>query len=106
MKLYLDNGYLDAAHIDEVADRNHINFIIIIGKRQVGKTYNVLKLMLDSGRQFIFMRRVRPELDMLCKDVNSPFEKVATDVKLNRSQFLKMFKELLNEYLSNSKQGK
>lgn len=84
MKLYLDNGYLDAAHIDEVADRNHINFIIIIGKRQVGKTYNVLKLMLDSGRQFIFMRRVRPELDMLCKDVNSPFEKVATDVKLRK----------------------
>ena len=78
MKIYLDNGYLDAAHIDEVADRNGVNFIVIIGKRQVGKTYNVLKLMLDSDRQFIFMRRVRPELDMLCKDVNSPFEKIPT----------------------------
>lgn len=31
---------------------------------------------------------------------------MAPDLKLNRSQFLKMFKELLNEYLSNSKQGK
>lgn len=86
MKIYLENGFLDAAHIDEVADRNHINFIIIIGKRQVGKTYNILKLMLDSGRQFIFMRRVRPELDMLCKDVNSPFEKIPTEgeIKLRK----------------------
>ena len=32
MKIYLDNGYLDAAHIDEVADRNGVNFIVIIGK--------------------------------------------------------------------------
>lgn len=79
MKIYLDNGYLDAKHIDEVADRNGVNFIIIIGKRQVGKTYNVLKLMLDTDRKFIFMRRVRPELDMLCKDVNSPFEKIPTE---------------------------
>lgn len=84
MKLYLDNGYLDAAHIDEVADRNDVNFIIIIGKRQVGKTYNVLKLMIDKARQFIFMRRVRPELDMLCKDVNSPFEKIDSSVKLRK----------------------
>lgn len=79
MKIYLDNGYLDAAHIDRVADRNNINFIVIIGKRQVGKTYNVLKLMLDTDRNFIFMRRVRPELEMLCKDTNSPFEKIPTE---------------------------
>lgn len=84
MKLYLENGYLDAPHIDEVADRNGINFIVIIGKRQVGKTFGVLKLMLDKERHFIFMRRVRPELDMLCKDVNSPFEKIDPDVKLRK----------------------
>lgn len=82
MNIYLENGYLDAAHIDEVADRNGVNFIIIIGKRQVGKTYNVLKLMLDGDRRFIFMRRVRPELDMLCKDVNSPFEKIPTEGRI------------------------
>lgn len=88
MKIYLDNGFLDAGHIDAVADRNNINFIVIIGKRQVGKTYNVLKLMLDNdGRNFILMRRVRPELDMLCKDVNSPFEKIPTE------GYIKMRKE-------------
>ena len=79
MKIYTNEGWIDAKHIDEVADKNNINFIVIIGKRQVGKTYGVLKLMLDSDRRFIFMRRVRPELDMLCKDVNSPFEKIPTE---------------------------
>lgn len=74
MRLYLDNGYLDTRHIDEVADKNGIAFIVIIGKRQVGKTYGVVKLMLDDNRDFIFMRRVRTELDMLKKNTNSPFE--------------------------------
>lgn len=76
MKLYQDAGWLDAAHIDEIADKNGINFIVIIGKRQIGKTYNVLKYMLDSDKRFVFMRRVKPELEMLEKGVNSPFEKI------------------------------
>lgn len=74
MNIYTPDGWLDAPHIDEVATRNNISFIAIIGKRQIGKTYNVLKLMLDDNRDFIFMRRVRTELDMLKKNVNSPFE--------------------------------
>jgi hypothetical protein len=74
MNIYTPDGWLDAPHIDEIASRNNISFIIIIGKRQIGKTYNVLKLMLDDHRDFIFMRRVRTELDMLKKNVNSPFE--------------------------------
>lgn len=82
MNLYTKDGWLDTKHIDEVAERNNINFIVMIGKRQVGKTYGVLKLMLDEDRRFIFMRRVRPELDMLCKDVNSPFEKIPTNGRI------------------------
>ena len=73
MKLYTPEGWLDTKHIEEVADKNDISFIIIIGKRQVGKTYGVLKLMLDEDKRFIFMRRVKVELEMLEKNVNSPF---------------------------------
>lgn len=76
MNIYTKEGWLDTAHIDEVADKNHISFIVIIGKRQVGKTFGVLKLFLDTDRRFIFLRRVKPELDMLTKGVNSPFEKI------------------------------
>lgn len=76
MRLYDNNGWLDAAHIEEVADRNNISFVVIIGKRQIGKTYNVLKLMLDSDKRFILLRGVKTELDMLKRNVNSPFEKI------------------------------
>lgn len=76
MNIYTKEGWLDALHIAEIAKRNDINFIIIIGKRQVGKTYNVLKLMIDTDARFLFMRRVKTELEMLEKNVNSPFEKI------------------------------
>ena len=76
MNLYTKDGWLDVPHIAEVADRNAINFIIIIGKRQVGKTYGVLKYMIDEDKRFLLMRRVKVELEMLEKNVNSPFEKI------------------------------
>lgn len=76
MNIYTSEGWLDVPHIASIAERNHINFIIIIGKRQVGKTYGVLKYMVDEDKRFIFMRRVKVELEMLEKNVNSPFEKI------------------------------
>lgn len=76
MKLYDSDGWLDAKHIEAVADRNGVSFIIIIGKRQIGKTYNVLKLMLDSDKRFVLLRGVKTELEMLKRNVNSPFEKI------------------------------
>lgn len=76
MNIYTADGWLDVPHINDVADRNGINFIVIIGKRQVGKTYNVLKFEVDTERKFMFTRRVKVELEMLEKNVNSPFEKI------------------------------
>lgn len=76
MRLYTDAGWLDVPHIEQVANRNNIAFIAIIGKRQIGKTYGVLKHMLDSDKRFVLMRGVKTELDMLKRNVNSPFEKI------------------------------
>lgn len=76
MNIYTPAGWLDAPHIEEIADRNNIAFIVIIGKRQIGKTYNVLKLMLDENKTFILLRGVKTEMDMLKRNVNSPFEKI------------------------------
>ena len=76
MRLYDNQGWLDIRHIEEIADKNAISFIVIIGKRQVGKTYGVLKHMLDSDRRFILLRGMKTELEMLERNVNSPFEKI------------------------------
>lgn len=76
MNIYTKRGWLDVPHIVEICDRNNISFIIIIGKRQIGKTYNVLKYMLDYDKSFILLRGQKTELEMLEKHVNSPFEKI------------------------------
>lgn len=76
IKLYLKSGYLDVPHVAEVADRNNISIIIIIGKRQIGKTYGVLKFMLDEQKQFILLRSVMAEMDMLKHNVASPFDAI------------------------------
>ena len=77
MNIYTDAGWLNVPHVAQIADRNNISFIIIIGKRQIGKTYGVLKFMLDADKRFILLRGMRTELDMLKRNVNSPFEKIA-----------------------------
>lgn len=73
---YLDNGYLNIPEVERYADKHKINYILLIGKRQVGKTYGVLKLMLDTEKKFILMRRTSKELGLIAKNVNSPFETI------------------------------
>ena len=60
-RLYLPSGYLNVPYIDSLADKHGISFVVLIGGRQVGKTYGTLKLMLDDNRRFILMRRTQAE---------------------------------------------
>ena len=76
MNFYLDNGFLNIPEVERYADKHSINFILIIGKRQVGKTYGVLKNELDSDKHFVLMRRTSKELSLISKGVNSPFESI------------------------------
>ena len=49
-KLYTDKGYLNIPTIAKNADSIDAAFIVIIGARQVGKTYGVLKYVLDADK--------------------------------------------------------
>lgn len=82
MGLYLKSGYLNFEHIEKVADGNHINFVVIIGKRQVGKTYGTLDLMLRRGYYFALLRRTADEMKFIAVDINNPFEKLPYDIKI------------------------
>ena len=70
------DGWIDVPAIDDYANRHNISFIFIIGRRQVGKTYGVLKYMLDQKKTWILMRRTKQELKLLKNEVNSPFEAI------------------------------
>ena len=82
MGLYLKSGYLDFDHIEKVANGNDINFIVLIGKRQVGKTYGTLDLMLRRGYYFALLRRTADEMKFITVDVNNPFEKLPYNIKI------------------------
>lgn len=76
MRLYTNEGWLDIPHIYEVGVKNNINFYIIIGKRQVGKTYGTLKFMIENNNPFIFLRTNQRELDTVIGGFDSPFDKI------------------------------
>ena len=81
-KLYLKSGYLNFDRVEKLADSNRINFIVIIGKRQVGKTYGTLDLMLRRGYYFILLRRTADEMKFITVGINSPFEKISKEIKI------------------------
>ena len=76
MNFYLDSGFLDIETVAAYADKHNVNYILLIGKRQVGKTYGVLKYELDNDKRFVLMRRTSKELGLIAKGYNSPFEAI------------------------------
>ena len=79
MKLYTDNGYLN---IDYVITRNQpYNFVI--GGRGTGKTYGVLKYMIQHDIRFIYMRRTQTQLDNVCNRELSPIKPINLDLGLD-----------------------
>lgn len=59
--LYTPEGWLNFDYIDQ----QPAWMIVIIGKRQVGKTYGALLNMLKTDKQFILLRRTTAELDTI-----------------------------------------
>lgn len=59
--LYLPEGWLNFDYIIE----QPAWLIVIIGKRQVGKTYGALKAMLKYDKQHILLRRTTAELETI-----------------------------------------
>lgn len=82
-KLYTSKGYMNIPWIADQAEKNGIAFIVILGPRQVGKTFGTLKYMLDEDKRFILMRRSQTEIDFIAHGQISPF------AAIDRSVFIK-----------------
>ena len=77
--LYLPEGWLNFEYImDKPAF-----VIIILGKRQVGKTYGALQAMLRHNLQHVLLRRTTAELDLIAAspDLN-PYKAFEPDYKV------------------------
>lgn len=88
--LYTNEGFLNISWIDKEAKRINAAFIVILGTRQIGKTYGTLKLMTDEKRNFILMRRTQTEADFITNGTLNPFLALGrTDIKVKKeSQYI------------------
>lgn len=83
--LYTNEGFLNLSWIDKEAKRINAAFIVILGTRQIGKTYGTLKLMLDEKRNFILMRRTQTETDFISNGTLNPFLALGrNDIKVKK----------------------
>ena len=71
MKIYDNNGWLD---LERIYLNPLFNFYIVVGPRQVGKTYGTSKFILSTGDKFLWLRRTEDEVLMLLSSIeNNPF---------------------------------
>jgi hypothetical protein len=75
MGLYLESGYIDQERILSSAD----NFIFEIGARGTGKSYGILKYIIDHNVKFMMLRRTQTEADMISTAVTNPFKALMMD---------------------------
>lgn len=76
MKLYQSNGYANMADIIEA----ETPFIMVIGGRGTGKTYNCLRYLLENDVMFLYLRRTSNQMELVAKQEFSPIIKVAADM--------------------------
>lgn len=76
MNLYQDDGWVNGA----LLVHSPAPFVIAVGGRGIGKTYNVFKELLPTGKPFLYLRRTQGQLDACKVQELSPFTTVSRDV--------------------------
>lgn len=72
---YESNGYID---VDTLMEKDTSTFKFIVGARGIGKTFGILKWLIDqyrgTGFKFIYMRRTQVQVDMIKTPELNPFK--------------------------------
>ena len=62
-KIYTDSGWVNWDYILS----QPASFIQVIGARGVGKTYGLMKKLIREKKKFLYMRRLKSQLDQCGK---------------------------------------
>ena len=74
-KIYTPDGWVNWDYIISQGSA----FISVVGARGVGKTHGIFKKLLSEGKKFIYLRRLKSQLDQCGKLEGNPFKKINTD---------------------------
>lgn len=78
-KVYDSNGWVNWDYLINQGSA----FTMVVGARGVGKTYGLMKYCLDQGRKFIYLRRLKSQLDQCANNAGNPFKKLNSDLNRN-----------------------
>lgn len=82
-KIYDVNGWVNWDYILSQPE----TFISVVGARGVGKTYGAFKKLIEEGKKFIYLRRLKSQLDQCGKPEGNPFKKINDDTGHNIKPF-------------------
>ena len=79
MKIYDKDGWVNWDYICRL-DRA---FVMVVGARGTGKTYGLMKWLIENHEPFIYLRRLQAQLDISKTESGNPFRKLNADLGLN-----------------------
>lgn len=78
-KLYDSNGWVNWSYI--MCQEESI--ISVVGARGTGKTYGCFRWLVEHDKKFIYLRRLKSQLEECRKEAGNPFKKINTDLSIN-----------------------
>lgn len=78
-KIYTGEGWVNWEYIM----RQRESIISVVGARGTGKTYGLFKWMIQHKKKFIYLRRLKAQLDECKKEAGNPFKKLNFDLNTN-----------------------
>ena len=78
-RIYQKNGWVNWDYIMGQEE----SIISIVGARGTGKTYGCFRWLLEHKQKFIYLRRLKSQLEECKKETGNPFKKVNSDLDLN-----------------------
>lgn len=78
-KLYTKEGWVNWPYI---LDRNAA-FTMVVGPRGAGKTYGLMKELITRKSRFIYLRRLKTQIDSCGKVSGNPFKRINIDMGIN-----------------------
>lgn len=78
-KIYTSSGWVNWDYILE----QEASFISVVGARGVGKTYGAMRKLIEDQKKFIYLRRLKSQLDQCGKLEGNPFKKLNEDMDRN-----------------------
>lgn len=76
-KIYTKDGWVNWEYILG----QPASIISVVGARGVGKTYGLFRELITRGEKFIYLRRLKSQIDQCSKIEGNPFKKLNTDLQ-------------------------